>query len=92
MDAGEFLQSRGINCDRLPKHAIQKAQDVIQKIESGTPFQALGGKRMVFRREAISIPVGFSYRLIAEEHNGTLRIKSLMSHEAYNKHLKKLHK
>jgi hypothetical protein len=92
MDAGEFLQSRGVNCDRLPAHAIRKAQDVIQKIESGTSFQALGGKRMLFRRETISIPVGWSYRLIAEEVGTSLRMKSLMSHEAYNKYLKKLYK
>lgn len=84
-----FFASRQIQCDGLPNNVLEKAQEIIEKIENGVHFSTLQGKRMLFDREMVSIPVNYSYRIIARDTESGLRIKCVVSHEAYNKIIKK---
>lgn len=84
-----FFTSRGIECERLPEQVITKARAIIEKIEAGSHFQSVGGKRMFFDKALISIPVDFSHRIIARDTGGGLKIKKVCTHEAYNKLIRK---
>lgn len=68
--------------DHLP--AVQKkARKIIDEITNGANYTAFHGKRLlVTGSEAVSIPVGNSYRLILV--GKPLRPLELISHEAYN--------
>jgi|DewCreStandDraft_4_1066084.scaffolds.fasta_scaffold255670_2 hypothetical protein len=86
MDASSFLRARNIQHNGgLPEHIKCKAVSIIQALENGMHFQKLGGKRMEFDRNLISIPVGFSYRMVARDDDGNIVIHHLVSHEQYNK-------
>jgi hypothetical protein len=90
MRSNQFFEDRDIEARRLPDWVLEKAESIIRAIETGTHFQALGGKRLNFDHTRIAIPVGPLYRMIAIEINGVLKIKRILSHEDYNKHVKKV--
>lgn len=90
MSSSEFLAARGIEHDRLPAYVLDKAQSIIQKLEAGTHFQALKGKRMAFQHSVISIPVGLSHRIIAIDNGGMLKVRNIVTHEKYNNLIKRI--
>ncbi len=90
MSGQAFFEQRRIEANRLPGWVLKKAESIIRELEAGTHFQALGGKRMQFDRSRVAIPVGPLYRMIAIETDGVLKIKRILSHEDYNKHVKKV--
>lgn len=90
MAAPAFFEERGIEAKRLPGWVLTKAAGIITALETGTHFQAVGGKRMNYNKSTISIPVGPLYRMLAVEEDGILKIKRVMSHEDYNKYAKKV--
>jgi hypothetical protein len=76
---------RQILDDTLPEHIKTKAGSIMDQIQGGQHWSRFGGKRLVWKRSMISIPVGYSYRIIAREAEGSLTFEKVVSHEAYNK-------
>lgn len=68
----------------LPHHVIEKARSILQDIQQGEHFKTLKGKRMIFDRTVIRIPVGHRYRLLCREQGGQLLPWRVLSHEEYN--------
>ncbi|QQE65869.1 hypothetical protein GFS31_25610 [Leptolyngbya sp. BL0902] len=68
----------------LPRHVVEKARSILQDLQQGEHFKTLKGKRMIFDRTVIRIPVGHRYRLLCREHNGQLLPWRVISHEEYN--------
>ncbi len=85
MNVNDFFASRGIRVGRLPGEVLERARKAIEKLESGQPYWKLSGKRLRRDRRTISIPLGRRWRLLAEDGDGQLRVRSVLSHEAYNK-------
>lgn len=76
--------------DAIDLHVLQtrervtKARDILQRLASGEPYTALGGKRWESDRNIVSIPIGWGYRLVLRDDRGQLRPLACMTHEAYN--------
>lgn len=85
----EKVKSSPIDISHLPKKVAEKTLSVIEIISEGKSYHALKGKRLASmrQREVISIPVGWSYRLICIERNGTFDFVEVLSHEDYNNKL-----
>lgn len=75
-----------------PNQLRQKAHNILRRIlDEGEPYTVFGGKRMQFSRSIISIPVGYRFRLVlTETDSGDKQPLEAMSHETYNRYLKKL--
>lgn len=75
-----------IDLRKLPhKKLIIKAREMLTELSRGVGYEKLGGKRMNYNRDMISIPLGSDYRLLCQvQDNGTLLPLKIMSHEAYN--------
>ena len=84
---GEFFSRRGILVDGVPSSVLVKARRIITSLEAGTPYWKLRGKRMQFNRYVISIPVGNTWRILAEDRAGRVRAKQVLSHSRYNHRL-----
>lgn len=80
------LASAPVPLDHLPEKVALKALKIMRMIESGSPYTDFRGKRLrtMGLRHIISIPVGWSYRLICRETEGRLRFVEVISHETYN--------
>jgi hypothetical protein len=68
----------------LPRHVVEKARSILGDLQQGQHFTALKGKRMIFDRTVIRIPVGHRYRLLCREQDGQLLPWRVLSHEEYN--------
>lgn len=68
---------------------MKKAQEIIEQLENGVHFSSMQGRRMTSDKSIISIPVNYSYRIVARETDCGLQIKYVVSHETYNKLIKK---
>jgi hypothetical protein len=66
---------------------VAKARRIITRLEAGTPYWQLRGKRMQFNRYVISIPVGNTWRILAEDKAGRVRARQVLSHSRYNHRL-----
>ena len=85
----EKVNSSPIDISRLPKKVAEKTLSIIETISEGKSYHTLRGKRLVTmgQREVVSIPVGWSYRLICFEKNGAFDFVEVLSHEDYNNKL-----
>ena len=74
---------------RTPNEIVAKCADLCCKIEAGTPYMALKGKRLDVKendgRTRIAVPVGYRYRLICLFDGKTTEPVELLSHENYSK-------
>jgi len=86
----EFFTRRGIRIHGVPPAVLAKARQIISRLEAGTPYWKLHGKRMQFNRCVISIPVGRTWRILAEDQAGRVRARQVLSHSRYNHRLSQL--
>jgi hypothetical protein len=75
----------GVDLSGLPLNVSEKASDIINKIRGGVPYMQFKGKRMDSDRTLISIPVGYSHRMLCRDTDKGLCVLSVLSHEDYNK-------
>lgn len=68
----------------LPDRIVRKARRILARLDDGTPYSELGGKRLVHNRKVIRIPVTPSYRMLCEDNDGCIQPKEVISHEQYN--------
>lgn len=80
-----FFHHRNIEIGRAPRDVLVRARRVVEKLESGQPYWNLGGKRLTDNRARISIPLGRRWRLLADDVDGRIRARAVLSHETYNK-------
>ncbi len=72
----------------IPLHILAHGRRIILGLEKGRLYTNFKGKRLFPDREAISIPVGRRWRLLAEWQEGKVIPVRLLSHEGYNHKLK----
>ncbi len=82
-----FFRRRGILTHNAPAGVLAKARCIIARLETGTPYWKLHGKRLQWNRNVISIPVGRSWRILAEEVGGQVEARQVLSHSSYNHRL-----
>ena len=68
----------------IPLHVLAHGRRIILGLEKGRAYTSFKGKRLFPDREAISIPVGRRWRLLADWQDGKVIPVQLLSHEAYN--------
>ncbi len=73
-----------IDLRSLPRHVVEKARSILSDLQNGQHFTAMKGKRMMFDRTVVRIPVGHRYRLLCREQDGQLIPWRVLSHEEYN--------
>jgi hypothetical protein len=78
------FEQDAIDLRGLPSHVVEKARSILRDLDQGQHFTALKGKRMMFDRRVIRIPVGHRYRLLCREQDGHLFPWRVMTHEDYN--------
>lgn len=77
----EYQQVLGTEYN-VPEHVQEKAVGIVQGIRNGISHTMYKGKLLVYQsRDIISIPVGWSYRLICNRGGEVI---DLLSHEDYN--------
>lgn len=74
-----------IPLSHLPRQVVQKARSILQRLEQGTGFWQLLGKRLSFDRTLVRLPVGYHYRLLCRMEGNDLTPLEVMSHESYNR-------
>ena len=85
--SSDFFHRRGILTHNAPSGVLAKARSIIVRLESGTPYWKFHGKRLQWNRRVISIPVGRSWRILAEDAGGQVRARQVLSHSSYNHRL-----
>jgi len=83
-DPHSFFRRRKIEVGRAPREVLAKARRVIEKLEQGQPYWKLRGKRLQYDRQRISIPLGPRWRLLADDLDGKLVVREILSHQSYN--------
>jgi hypothetical protein len=83
----DFFKRRGILTHNAPRMILVKARSIITRLEAGTPYWKLRGKRLQSNRRVISIPVGPSWRILAQDTGGRVRAQQVLSHSSYNHRL-----
>jgi hypothetical protein len=78
----------GVDLSGVPLKVSEKAAEVIRGIQSGTDYTRYHGKRLYDNRTVISIPLGWSYRMLCRDTGDSLVALSVMSHEDYNRKYK----
>jgi hypothetical protein len=68
----------------LPTHVVQKSRHILSELAKGRHFGILGGKRMVFDKTLVRIPVGHRYRMLCRQETGPIVPLMVLSHEDYN--------
>ena len=86
MDFGPVEEVPSID-DLAFERGLGKARRIITSLEAGTPYWKLHGKRMQFNRYVISIPVGNTWRILAEDKAGRVQARQVLSHSQYNHRL-----
>jgi hypothetical protein len=61
-----------------------KVRDLVTQLRDGVHPGALGGKRLMFNRGVVRIPVGYRYRLLCRWDKNGIEPMELLSHEDYN--------
>jgi hypothetical protein len=85
--SSDFFLRRGILTHSAPAGVLAKAHSIIVRLEAGTPYWKLRSKRLRSNRRVISIPVGRSWRILAEDGGGQVRALQVLSHSSYNHRL-----
>jgi len=80
----DFFHQRGILTHKAPSRVLVKARRIIVRLECGTPYWQMQGKRLQWNWNLISIPVGRSWRILAEDQSGRVHARQLLSHARYN--------
>jgi hypothetical protein len=80
--SNNFFTRRGNPVHSIPPAVLAKARQIIASLEAGTPYWKLHGKRLQFNRCVISIPVGRTWRILAED-----KARQVLSHSRYNHRL-----
>ncbi len=83
----EQLAAAPVELGHLPQKTAEKVLQIIGRLQRGeTTYMELNGKRLTTmgRRNIISIPIGWSWRLICEDSSKGLVFLEVLSHEAYN--------
>lgn len=83
----DFFARRGILTHHAPGLVLARARRIITRLEAGTPYWQMHGKRLRWNRHIISIPVGRSWRILAEDAGGQVRARQVLSHASYNHRL-----
>jgi hypothetical protein len=83
----DFFHQRSILTHSAPAGVLAKAHSIIVRLEAGTPYWKLRGKRLQSNRRVISIPVGRTWRILAEDAGGQVRARQVLSHSSYNHRL-----
>ena len=83
-DSGSFFRRRKIEVGRAPRDVLSRARRVIEKLEKGHPYWKLRGKRLQYDRRRISIPIGRDWRILADDIDGKLVVREVLSHQSYN--------
>lgn len=85
----ERLAAAPVALESVPRHVAEKVLQIIAELEQGKRYQDFKGKRLALmgQRDVISIPVGWSHRLICREGEAGLEYVEVISHETYNKRL-----
>ncbi|WP_447975499.1 ParE family toxin-like protein [Nitrospira sp. Kam-Ns4a] len=83
------LAAAPVSLAHCPRAVAEKALAVIAALERGESYLAFKGKRLTAmgRRDLVSIPLGWRYRLLARIQAAGLQILEVLSHEAYNTRL-----
>ena len=85
--SSEFFSRRGILTHIAPSDVLARARRIITRLEAGAPYWKLHGKRLHWNRSVISIPVGRSWRILAEEVGNRVEATQVLSHSSYNHRL-----
>ena len=85
--SSEFFSRRGILTCNAPSYGLARARRIITRLEAGTPYWKLHGKRLHWNRSVISIPVGRSWRSLAKEAGSRVEARQVLSHSSYNHRL-----
>jgi hypothetical protein len=73
----------GLGLAAVPPQVAEKTAEIVRGIRNGTPYMQYHGKRLSYNdRHVVSVPVGWSYRLILKEAT-TLEPVKIVSHEDY---------
>jgi hypothetical protein len=83
-EPGTFFRRRNIQVGRAPRNVLFKARRIIERLEKGQPYWKLRGKRLQYDRQRISIPLGPHWRILADDINGQLVVREVLSHQSYN--------
>lgn len=74
-----------IELRKLPhKKLVLKAREILSALARGISYEKLGGKRMNYNREVVSIPIGNDYRLLCRAQGNEVIPLRVLSHEEYN--------
>jgi len=79
-----FFEKRDIDTKHVPLDVLTRAQKVVERLEHGEPYMTFRGKRLRRNRKRISIPLGLKWRILADDINGRIRVRRIMSHQTYN--------
>ncbi len=83
----EHLAAAPVSLDHVPPKTARKVLETIEKLRRGqATYMQLNGKRLITmgQRNIISIPIGWSWRLVCEDTDDGLVFLEVLSHEAYN--------
>lgn len=83
------LANAPVALEHLPQHVAERVLAIIERLECGAGYWEFKGKRLraMGARQIVSIPVGWSYRLICREQAGRLEYLEVLTHETYNQRL-----
>ena len=76
-----FFEKRGIDIRHLPVEVLIRARKVILRLERGESYLTFHGKRLRRNRKHISIPLGLRWHLLADDLDGRVLVRRIMSYE-----------
>ena len=79
-----FFEKRRIDTRHVPPEVLARARKVVERLERGESYLAFRGKRIRRNRKRISIPLGLRWRILADDVDGRLRVRRIMSHQTYS--------
>jgi hypothetical protein len=81
----EMIASTGLDLRKLPPQVVNKALNIVNQLNAGIPYMQFKGKRLTDAEHLISIPIGFSHRMLCRNvpSKGAVPME-VLSHEAYN--------
>jgi hypothetical protein len=79
-----FFERRDIDTKHVPLDVLERAHKVVERLERGEPYMTFRGKRLRRNRKRISIPLGLRWRILADDVDGQMLVRRIMSHQTYN--------
>ena len=87
-DLQGFFEQRRIDARHVPSNVLARARKIVERLERGESYLTFHGKRLSHNRWRVSIPLGRRWRILAEDVDGQLQVRSVLSHQTYNASLK----